>query len=458
MRLGLAIAGLFTVATLMAGLVAFHYLTENMNARLETEARQMAENLAVTYQVSGLSELQAQIATNAATTRDYSNLYLFIDRTGRTVFGNFNIRKTFSGPRDLTVGQDIILPGAPRKEKGLTFKGYGLRIPAGWIVTARDTGWITETRRFLVNATVLGLGTALALSFLIAVILARGNETRIERLYLVLEDVANGDLSARYKHTSRWRDDIGRVADTINTTLDRLSLTIDSLRQVSNDVAHDLRTPLTRLHSRIEPLLSRDDLPCDALDAARRAQQDIDAIVATFNTILRISQIEGGNARQHRRLVNITAIARTVHEMLDPVAEEMGHHFILQPSPAHLFVDGDREMLAQAIVNLVENSFRHTTPGANIQLSVASHNGRVLVKVCDDGPGIPEDERDKVIQRFYRLEQSRNTEGNGLGLSLVNAIVRLHHGTLLLHDNNPGLCVTITLAQKNPPNSGHPVA
>ncbi|GEM_PF-91115 len=452
MRLALGIAGVFSLASLIAGLVSFHYMTRDMNARLEAEARQLAENLAVTYQISGLAELQAQIATNAATTRDYSNLYLFVDPTGHTVFGNFNIRKTFTGKRDLVVGKDIVLPEMTPANKGLTFKGYGLRIPAGWILTARDTQWIIETKRYLVNATILGLGAALVLSFLIAVILARLNERRINRLYQVLEDVARGNLSARFTHRMRWRDDIGRVADTINAMLDRLSVTVDSLRQVSNDVAHDLRTPLTRLRSRIEPLLQRTDMPEDALEAVLRAQQDVDAIVNTFNTILRIAQIEGGNARFHHVPVDLGRLCRSVHEMLEPVAEEMGHHFTVDCSAPAAWARGDREMLAQAIVNIVENAFRHSPRGSNIDLHVETSAEVVRLQLCDNGPGIPEQERAHVLRRFYRLEQSRNTEGSGLGLSLVDAIVRLHQGNLSLSDNNPGLCVSITLARVDPPD------
>jgi len=445
MRLAFGIAGVFAIVTLVAGLVSFRYMTQDMNRRLETEARQLAENLAVTYQISGLPELQAQIATNAATTRDYSNLYLFVDRTGRTVFGNFNVRKTFSGKRDLVVGQDLVLPGLNGKARGLTFKGYGLRIAAGWIITARNTQWIVDTKRYLVISMIMGLGAALALSLLIAVLLARRNEKRINRLYQVLEDVAAGDLSAQFTHQMRWRDDIGRVADTINQTLERLSVTVDSLRQVSNDVAHDLRTPLTRLQSRIEPLLSRHDMPDDAVDAVRRAQEDVDAIVRTFNTILRIAQIEGGNAKYHHAPVDMAKLCASVYEMLEPVAEEMDHEFTVACDSMNTWAMGDREMLAQAIVNIIENAFRHSPAGSRVRLRALMSDSRVVVEVCDNGPGIPSGEHARVLRRFYRLEQSRNTDGSGLGLSLVDAIVRLHQGELILKDNAPGLCVKISL-------------
>ncbi len=443
MRLALAVALLFTLATIMAGAVSFLVMSKDMNARLENDARQMAENLAITYQVSGLSELQAQIATNAATTRDYSNLYLFIDRTGRTVFGNFNVRRPFIGARRVVAGKDIILPKSAVGIANAAFLAYGLRIPAGWIITARDTRWIADTKTFLIRAIAWGLGLALLLSFSVAVFLARRSEARIERLYLVLDDVAGGDLSARYNDKSNWQDDIGRVANTINATLDRLQLTVDSLRQVSNDVAHDLRTPLTRLRTRIEPLLTRPDLPADAILAVQKADAEIDAIVRTFNAILRIAQLEGGNASLRKEPVDIGKLCQTIHEMLGPVAEEMGHRLSADCGPGGVMIMGDRGMLAQAIVNIIENAFHHCPAPADILLSLTTSAQSATVMVCDNGPGIPETEHQNVLRRFYRLEASRNTEGSGLGLSLVAAITRLHGGELLLSGANPGLCVKL---------------
>lgn len=445
MRLALAVSILFTLATFVAGSIAFVVMSRDMNNRLERDARQMAENLAVTYQISGLSELQAQIATNAATTRDYSNLYLFMDRTGRTVFGNFNIHRPFTGAKRVVAGKDIVLAKGAVDVQNATFLAYGLRIPAGWIITARDTRWITETKNFLMRAIIWGLGFALLLSFSMAVFLARRSEARIKRLYLVLNDVARGDLSARYKDKSNWHDDIGRVAETVNATLDRLALTVDSLRQVSNDVAHDLRTPLTRLRTRIEPLLSRKDLPEDAIVAIQKADAEVDAVVRTFNAILRIAQLEGSNATLHREPVDLSNLCATIHDMLDPVAEEMGHHFTVHCGPGGMSFMGDRGMLAQAVVNIVENAFRHCPAPAEITLAVNTAPNGIHITVCDNGPGIPEAEHENVLRRFYRLEASRNTEGSGLGLSLVAAIIRRHGGKLSLTDNAPGLCVHLEL-------------
>lgn len=448
MRQAITVSLIFTAATLLAGAVAILLLSRSLYVRLDADARQMAENLAITYQLAGLSELKSQIASNAATTRDFSNLYLYVDRTQTIVFGNFNIKQPFTGSAELILDRDIALPRKTLEPEATTFLAFGVEIPSGWIITARDMRWITDTRNLLVRSASLGLGTALILSIILAVVLARRSESRITALNRVLDRVAGGDLSARYVSRTDPGDDIGRVAAAINRMLDQLSLTMESLRHVSNDVAHDLRTPLTRLKTRIEPLLHRTDLPADATNDLELAEAEIDTIVRSFNAVLRIAQIEGGNDQITLATVDLAQLCATIHEMLSPVAEEMGHTLTTTCPDAPVPVAGDREMLAQAIVNLVENALRHCLTTAKITISVSRDSGTAILKVCDTGPGIPEVERDKVLRRFYRLEKSRNTEGSGLGLSLAAAIIRRHGGTLTLGDNQPGLCASISLPAK----------
>ncbi len=445
LRLAAMVSAIFVIATLIAALVGNIVLSRELHAKLQRDARQMAENLAATYQVAGLPELHAQIATNVATTREGDNLYLFIDNSGKALFGNFIIKRPFTGARDLEGGRDVILPGLPGKGRGLRFVAYGQRIPAGWVIVARDTRAIEEMRRILAGAIGWGLGIAMLLSVALALMLARRTERRIARLSGVLDRVARGDLSARFREGRARHDDIGRVAAKLNEMLERLSASVESLRQVSNDVAHDLRTPLARLRNRLEPLQARPDLPEAALGEVEQAIAEVDRIVKTFNAVLRIAQIEGGNARPRMARVDLNELAATVHEMLDPVAEEMGHALAFSPAPAPACVSADRDMLAQALVNLVENALRHAPAPAHVEIRVEPGQGEVRLVVADDGPGIPESERAQVLRRFYRLEKSRVREGSGLGLSLVAAIVNLHDAALILADNAPGLRAEIVM-------------
>ncbi|MXU64623.1 two-component sensor histidine kinase [Rhodobacteraceae bacterium KN286] len=452
MRLALTLSALFVVSTLTAAAVSFLLLSGELAGRHRADAQQMAENLAATYQVAGLPELHAQIATNVITTRDFSNLYLFIDRSGAAVFGNFSVRQPFTGSRDLVAGRDISLVGAPPGIEGQNFAAYGLQIPAGWILTARNTRWIADTRRIVIQTLAWGLGAALALSVLIALWLGRRSERRIARLNAMLDQVAAGNMALRFDYDPGWPDDISRVADAMNDMLDRLGRSVDSLRQVSTDVAHDLRTPLTRLRARLEPLLVRDDLPEGAAQELDLAVAELDTLVRTFNAVLRISQIESGRARPRLDAVDLRQLCADLHEMLLPVAEDQGHRFRFADGTGDMHVTGDRDMLAQAITNLVENAIRHCPDPAEITLALARTGDAVEVSVADTGPGIEAEARDDVFRRFFRLEKSRSTEGSGLGLALVAAILRLHDATINLSDNGPGLRVTVRFGGAHPPD------
>ncbi|MGC9447575.1 HAMP domain-containing sensor histidine kinase [Cereibacter johrii] len=439
LRLAARLALIFVGATLLAGLVSVPLLTGALKDRLRADARQMAESLAATWQVAGLVDLHAQIAANVATTRDFANLYLFIDNSGRIVFGNFHLPEPFVGPRELVSGRDMLLPGeAPA---GIGFSAYGLRIPAGYVIAARQTSALDEVRAIVIRAVASGLALALLLALGVAGLLAWGAERRIARLSSVLTRASGGDLSERVQDAGS--DDIGRIAGAVNATLDQLELTVESLRQVSSDVAHDLRTPITRLRTSLEPLMLREDLPEDAAADIASAVGQADRIVRIFNAVLRIAQIEGGGARPRFAKLDLGRLAEDLHELLEPVAEELGHRITARIEP--VAVEGDRDLLAQAISNLVENAFRHCPPPARVALTVRREGAEAVVTVEDDGPGIPEAEREAVFRRFYRLERSRNSEGSGLGLSLVAAVARLHGGRVELDDAEPGLRVTLRL-------------
>jgi len=440
LRLAAGLALIFVGATLVAGVVSFLLLTSALQDRLRADARQMAESLGATYQVAGLIDLHAQIASNIATTRDFANLYLFIDGSGRIIFGNFSVRQPFTGPQDLVSGRDLLLPGADAP-KGLGFSAYGVRLPAGWIMVARQTSALDEVQGIVLQSVAFGLGLAIALAIAVAGVLAWRAERRIARLSEVLDRAAEGDLAQRA--AADGGDDIGRISRAVNATLDRLQQTVESLRQVSSDVAHDLRTPVTRLRTRLEPLTLRDDLPPDAALEVAAAMDQSDRIVLIFDAILRIAQLEGGDARPRFAKLGLGGLLSDLHEMLEPVAEDLGHRLSCKTMP--MTVSGDRDLLGQAITNIVENAFRHCPAPADIRLSLEGVPGQAQLTVTDNGPGIPAAEREAVFRRFYRLERSRNSEGSGLGLSLVSAIVRLHGGSVELADAKPGLIVRIRL-------------
>jgi signal transduction histidine kinase len=234
--------------------------------------------------------------------------------------------------------------------------------------------------------------------------------------------------------------------------LDRSHALMDNLRQVSSDVAHDLRTPLARLRQTLE--LARDEAKTEpqfraAIDAALA---EADGLLDTFSALLRIAQIESKSRRAGFAPVDLSAVMALARDTYGPVAEDGGRRLAATLAPG-LAVSGDRELLTQMAANLIENALRHTPPGATVTLDLRregqgegqGEGQQIVARFADDGPGIPAQEREKALRRFYRLERSRTTPGNGLGLSLVAAVVELHGGTLALGDAAPGLVVEIRL-------------
>ncbi|MFC2967976.1 sensor histidine kinase [Acidimangrovimonas pyrenivorans] len=445
--LGLAarLTAVFSLAILLAGAVSFAVLTEELRVRLGDQARQLAEGLATTLRKEGPGALAAQIGAYTDAVDDHYSLYLFVGPDGKALAGNITAPGLFTGPRILRAGRDMRLLSEEPDEQGHSFAAYGLRVGGAWIVAGRDTVWIGDSREILVQSIAWGLGTALLLSTVVAALLARRSEERIGHLNTVLDAVAGGDLSRRAEDSGG--DDIGRIATSLNGTLEQLELSIEGLRQVSNDVAHDLRTPLTRLRNRLEPLLQRKDLPEGADQEIASAVKEAETLVRAFNAVLRIAQLEGGSARPEMQSLDLSALAADVVEMLEPVAEEEGHHLTLA-APEAAMVKGDRDMLAQALTNLVENAIRYCPAPAAIAVRLSSDAEGGVLSVCDDGPGIAAADRARALQRFVRLDRAREGEGSGLGLSLVAAVMHLHGAQLTLAANpasasgRPGLCVS----------------
>ncbi len=310
------------------------------------------------------------------------------------------------------------------------------RLPDGhWLLVGDD-----EERIEAVDGAVLrGFGAAFVGVVVLGVLggfaLSRDVHRRLAAISGTAEAIIDGDLARRVPVRGSDDDDLDRLAITINRMLDRIAQLMESLRQVSNDVAHDLRTPLTRLRQRLELSLSSEAERGPAIEGALG---DLDAILDTFAALLRIAQIEGGARRAGFRPTDLSAIARNVAEAFMPSAEDAQRGLALD-APAPLLVDGDPELLTQMLVNLIENALRHTPPGARIVVKTARQNGQAIVSVIDDGPGVPPAERERVFDRFHRLEASRSTPGSGLGLALVAAVARLHGAEASLRDAAPGL-------------------
>lgn len=445
MRLALSLSALFVVSAVVAGAVAWVVMGDELRSRLYDDARVQAEALAAELARGGPDELRRRLATVAAFDDEHDTLFAFLPADGSAAAGNMALARPFEGPRRLVAGRDLTPRGDESDKEDEVYLGWGVRTPDGWVVVARDSQWISDSQEVLIQSIGWGLGVALVATVLLALVVGRRDALRVAEINRVLTAVAGGDLGARYAEGGRGGDDLSEVGAGLNRMLERLQTNVERLAQVSADIAHDLRSPLTRLRLRLEPQALRNELPEDTRSAIAASLDSLDAIAASFDAILQLSQIETGNMALEARPADLRDIARDVHEMLLPVAEESGHLLELSLPDGPVRAEVNAELVSQALVNLVDNALRHTPPGTRIDVGLARENGRVRLSVCDYGPGIPADERDKVTQRFYRLDRSRSRPGTGLGLSLVAAIARLHGGQLELTDNAPGLCASIWL-------------
>ncbi|NYT42066.1 sensor histidine kinase [Sphingomonas sp. R-74633] len=359
--------------------------------------------------------------------------FLLVDARGRRLAGNIAPSAPIPlGISTLDRGAGIL---------GLT-RGRALveRLPDGSIFTlAAESEPIDhhDTQRVLILA--LGFGAILLLVVLGILALSLSIRRNIEAVRAAAEAIVEGDLRARVPVAAPGTA-FGRQAGAFNRMLDRIEALMASLAQVSNDVAHDLRTPLARLHGRLA-LLAEQPGAAPALHDAAAESEDL---LAMFAAILRIAEIEGGDRRAMFVPLDLGALVTDVTESLEVMVEDSGRTLrlgTLAPAP----VDGDARLLTQLLVNLIENAVNHTPPGAMITVAVAAQAGRAMLTVTDNGPGIPEPDRARALRRFGRLDASRGSPGHGLGLPLVQAIAWLHHGTLELADAAPGLAARISL-------------
>jgi len=267
---------------------------------------------------------------------------------------------------------------------------------------------------------------------------------RMDTISRTAGEIMAGDLSRRVPASGR-NDEFDALANRLNSMLDRIQQLIKGIREVTDNVAHDLRSPLSRLRNRLEVTLLESRSEDEYRQAIGKTIEDTESLIKTFNTMLDIAQLDSGNNRKQWGRVDLNTLASDLEELYRPVAELKGQEFrLVTGEPAQ--IAGSRDLLAQAIGNLLDNAIKYTPEGGSILLQVQRLEDTIEVMVRDTGTGIPESEREHVLERFVRLENSRHTPGNGLGLSLVNAVAGLHAAELKLGDNRPGLIVTLRLA------------
>jgi signal transduction histidine kinase len=323
------------------------------------------------------------------------------------------------------------------------------------LLVGRDLDERERLFGIIVNAGQWSLALVILLGLLGGFFVSRRVLSRIDAMTGTAQTIMAGDLSGRLP-VAGTGDELDRLADNVNAMLERIEALMRGLKEVSDNIAHDLKTPLTRLRNRCEQALRGAAGEASYRAALESTIAESDDLIRTFDALLMIARAESGQARDNMTEFDVSEIARDVGELYEPVADEKGIALKVDAS-AVAPVRGNRELVSQALANLIDNAIKYAGPNgklngmpAEIVVRADNEGERIMLSVADHGPGIPDADRGRVVERFVRLEQSRSEPGSGLGLSLASAVARLHGGELKLEDNNPGLRTTIALPRAAP--------
>ena len=363
--------------------------------------------------------------------------YLLQDSAGKVIAGNMQSLDPQVGVRELT------RPPGVTRSRDRSIRGKGVAVEGGYLFVGWSAHQLREMEEMVTGSFMWGLAASVVLALVGGVFAGHRIMRKIESVSETTRDIVAGDLTRRVRVSSAG-DEFDNLAGSINSMLDRIEGLMSELRQVTTDIAHDLRTPLSRLRQRLERAQRPEADVAELREAVAGTVGEVDVILGIFGALLRIAQIESGARRSGFGVVDLSELLGTVAELYRSSAEEKRQAFLLSVAD-NLNVGGDRELLLQLFANLVENAIKHSPPESRITLSAWQEPGRACVEIADNGPGIPAQLRSKVLQRFFRLESSRTTQGSGLGLSLAHAVVKLHEASMELSHNDPGLKVVVAM-------------
>lgn len=394
----------------------------------------------------GFDELVSVVTDEAESIRVEDSIFAVVDANGAIVAGNIRSERPFDGWRTLERSQlpDIASDGTGRDR----FFAMWTPVSKGNLLIGRSDREVQQAKLILMSSLVWGILATAILGVGSGIYLARGAQKRIDDIANTLSAVSSGELDRRVP-VRVFQHDLDEVGQRINAMLTQLERLVQSANQSSTDIAHDLKRPMTRLRQQLESAAEADGASAAMKDVLEGAIAEVDSIVSTFEALLNIGQLEAGDRRARFVDINLKKVLDDAAEAYAPVIEDCSFILIWKSAQAPApMVRGDHELLLQLIANLIENILQHCPAGTSVELSLSNTSRGPVACVSDNGPGIPAAEREKVFQRFYRLEPERSSPGHGLGLSLVSAIADLHGATVTLVDNSPGLKVSIAFPNR----------
>jgi signal transduction histidine kinase len=451
----LTLVYLTVFALFAAGVLAYfawntrRLITEQITQTVDAEIRTLNDE----YELGGIRRLT--FAIDARGRRPDSYLYLLTTAAGEGLAGNVGsltagilehigwTETAYRRLEDLEQTEHHALVQVVQL-------GAGFRMLVGRDLEERD-----RMQSIVITAGQWSLAIVVLLGLAGGLFVMRRVLKRVDAMTATTQTIMHGDLSGRLP-TDGTGDELDRLADNLNAMLERIEALMFGLKEVSDNIAHDLKTPLTRLRNRCEEALRTAEDESQYRAALEGTIEESDALIRTFNALLMIARAESGHARDNMAEFDAAEVARGIGDLYEPLADDKGLMLKVE-APAAAPVRGNRELVSQALANLVDNAIKYAAPHRagdqtqpEIVVRASAEGDRIYLTVSDGGPGIPEADRTRAVERFVRLEQSRSQPGSGLGLSLAQAVAHLHGGELKLEDNRPGLRTIISLPRGGP--------
>ena len=445
-RLAAIFAAIISLTNVAIFSILYFLISQQLSENLKAHVDEVRKTLVDVGESGGLNALAKMVSGHASVAESDEDIFLLTDKANNFIAGNIRPIERFKNWRTIQWQQLPLIGDWTTRRSSTAVLGKWTETKDGYLFVGDGNGDINDVQSVLLNGLIWGVAISIISAVAGGLILGFNAQKRIATIENALNAVASGQLKERVPRSSS-KDDLDHVATLINATLDRLQKLISSQKQVSSDIAHDLRTPISRMRQKLE-IVQQSSTDLQTYRATvDDALLEIDGIAETFDALLRISEIEAGARKMRFVDVDLNSLLTNVTDALTAVAEERGHRIATIVDPTrHKTTFGDRQLLSQLFINLIENSIEHCPAGTEIKVELRNDSGSPAVKIFDNGPGIPADERERVFRRLYRLEKSRSTRGSGLGLSLVAAIAALHNAKVSLADNDPGLIVLVSFA------------
>lgn len=426
----------------LSGALAFLYWStlsaheSEMDAQIEDEAADLHERL---VGLRSVTEMAAVVTRTTSEEPGRTTVYMLATRSRQYVAGNLR-----EWPQGIEKRGELLEFPLEGEEAEARARGRTFTLPSGaQLLVARNLREGEQLRESIGEAFLGALLLTVLLGVSGAYLLSRRVSRHLDEINRNSEEILQGNLDLRMPETGRG-DEFDELSHNLNRMLDRIGTLMTAMREVTDDIAHDMRSPISRLRSRIEVALLGKDDPEKYRTALEDTIKDADAILAMFNALLTIAHAESGEPRKSFEPVDVRQLVADAVEIYEPAAEEAGLNLSLDESPPAR-LSGNPNLLGQAVTNLLDNAMKYVPSGGRVRCRVESADGRIRVVVADDGPGVPGEFHERAFDRFSRLEESRTSPGSGLGLSLVRAIAHLHGGDVRLGPGSPGLVVTIDL-------------